>query len=343
MKCQICEYSVSRQNIYNKEGFHKKYNFCIHCGQKFENIIQSKLSDFIEKLSLQKEKKTDSGKSKLKFILQNTDNVNFVIQELNKIFDTEIENLKNIIKNIKPFENIEVYNYDETFYCFTSLKKMNKLLRKNLIDKLSDNKIKFKQYMDDAVHTLVIKQTIKKKNECINCKKEEYLKKIFIFPDTNVNKFFQKYVSIHFWYAVCTKCEDYCKNKIHMCGEDVKKEIGKTCIEYINELCETKNFEEMQKFIDYYFNFYQSMPSKKSSTGSSPELFLSNSSRCTPEQIESFSYSPKFIPSYQMFNQDLNLSDESSPFSPILLSPTSSINSLESDDLICELILPKFD
>lgn len=57
MKCQICEYSVSRQNIYNKEGFYKKYNFCIHCGQKFENIIQSKLSDFIEKLSLQKEKK----------------------------------------------------------------------------------------------------------------------------------------------------------------------------------------------------------------------------------------------------------------------------------------------
>ena len=173
-KCEICEYSTSKINSFHRYDFDKKYSMCCQCKTSFnENIILPKLSELITKLNFPQLTLKRDCKGTLSFLIKYSNDVKVTIEHLNEIFDREFENFKKLTKNAKPFENIEVYNLDGTFYCFTSFKNMNRLLKNERVEKISDGKIKFKQQMDDSMHSLVIKQTNNKKNECINCGKNE--------------------------------------------------------------------------------------------------------------------------------------------------------------------------
>lgn len=345
MKCQVCEYPISKANSFQKEGLSKKYNMCCGCTIIFNNkIILPKLNNLAE-TNISNFTQERSCKGIVTFILKYATDKDRIMQDINEIFDTEFTKLKNITKYSKPFENIEIYNMDGSFYCFTSLKNMNRLLKNERVDKLSDDKIKFKEQMDDGLHSLVIKQINNKKNECINCKKEEFLKKICIFPITDVNIFFKKNALIHFWHAVCTGCIDFCEEKKNICNTNIIKETGKTCIEHINELCETKNFEEMRKFIDYYTDCYQSIQQKNVSLTSSqtptptpsPKPILLSPKSSTLQEFTQSNTKNIIVPTV-----NLCLEDDYCPFSPILLSP-SSMCSTDSDDFICESSPPKLD
>jgi hypothetical protein len=178
--------------------------------------------------------------------------------------NNQIQIYNNIAKNKKPFDNIEIYNYDDSFFHYTNAKKMNKLLKYDKVIKLSDNKIKYKKQKIDN-HDFLIKKTKIIENKCLNCNNTEYLKKINILTRSKMNLLLKKNILIHFYFAVCSSCEDYCNYKKIVCNDDVSKEIGKSCVDYINELVETKNYDKLNEFIEYFLNYYSSIKEIKTS------------------------------------------------------------------------------
>lgn len=344
IKCEVCEYLGSRVRNFGIRQIIKKYYMCSGCLSSFNNyIIRSLLNDFIipKSLSILKKKSKDI----LSYILKHTNDINLTIDKINEIFDKELKNLKNDTKYTIPFDNIEVNNSDDTFMYYTSKKKMKILLKYDEVTKIADKQIKFKKQIDDSAHSLIAQSVDKRKNECIKCGKKEYLKKICIFPRTGINAFIKANVLIHFWHAVCTDCIDFCQMMVTTCCDDLKKEIGKSCVEHINEHYENQNYREIQKFINYYIDYYKSITKKNTSHRSSLELYdvissvsseVHDLSSNKHEDIIIFSNPSKLSSINQISINNEEFTNRDSPFSPIILSETSSCSSIESENLFYE-------
>ena len=344
IKCEVCEYLGSKVHNFGTGQIIKKYQMCSSCLSLFNhNIIRSLSNDFsmLKSVSICRNKSTDI----LSYILKHTDDINLTIDKINEIFYKELKNLKNDTQYKIPFENIEVNNADDTFMYYTSKKKMENILKHDKVTKITDKQIKFKKQTDQSAHFLIAQSIDKRKNECIKCGKTEYLKKICILPRTGVNVFIKTNVMIHFWHAVCTNCIDFCQMMVITCCDDLKKEIGKSCVEHINEHYENQNYKEIQKFINYYIDYYKSITQKNTSHSSSPELYDEKSTVSSDvhdlpsnkhEDIIIFSNPSKLSSINQISINNEEFTNRDSPFSPIILSETSSCSSIESENLFYE-------
>ncbi len=329
MNCYICNKPKSKIHSLHKES--KKYILCINCNCIMKNdIIKPKIQEFIDKFVPTEQKdifnctfiKNKSYNNIFNKILSKTDKKDLFVLSFNNYIDKEIQNYNNIAKNKKPFDNIQLYNYDNTFYHYTNAKKIKKLIKLEKVIALSDTKLKFKEQKIDK-HNSILKKTKFIENKCINCGSIEYLRKINILIRTNMNDFLKNNISVHFYYAVCSSCEDYCNYKKLICDENIKKEYGKSCVDYINELYETQNYNKIIEFVDYYTKTYLS------TTDINNKKFINMAINSEIPNNNS-----EFVCNSPLLSH--------SPFSPFSLSRDSSVFMNSDDDIYNDNTLVEF-
>ena len=255
--CQICSYSKTTSfNLMHFE-LNIKYNLCETCKLQFQIKLKEQL---LELAKTQGVLLNDSSGWK-RIFSDITKKYNDSIEILNQI-DTCVNKTFNEtseeIKNKKPFNQCTIYNYNGMFHGYTTFKQMQHAIKFNRATKISDSEIKWNfPVVEKIENKYYFLYSRNKDNKCINCNKNEYLDTFSILPKDKICEYEGEGLNIHFYYAVCSKCKDYCLKIKENCNDNFTQTNSKNICEYINELIEHKEKEKLEKLIEEYNENYK--------------------------------------------------------------------------------------
>lgn len=246
--CEICGKINS-----NKVKCHKKtYVLCIDCKYVFCNNICNKISNsssinytyFKKKMYTFKKSYSDSNSYDL---------------DIEKILLTAFEKSVVDIKYNVPFSNITILNKNGEFYTYTSMDKIDRWLAKNLIEKIDDETYRFTHDVAQR-YPIELRQDLKKDNKCVCCGSNLFLKKINVLPQEfkmNISSEYKDIIIIHFIFAVCIECKNFCLSVRNSMDDYYVDTYGKGFFAYLEGVINSANNTKIRDTIHEYLSIYK--------------------------------------------------------------------------------------
>lgn len=252
-KCEICENPNTIHIKYNSDGYYKNHDFCRECNSELTYKIENDLILFCKDLDISLPIKKRVNEI-IRKIIQNSADEDDIYNKINNIIDTTITKYKTNNENFIPFDNVKMLDYQNNFCCFTTIKRMNKFIKENSVELISDKVIKWKNpKLHSRNFIFQISENNMKENKCFICENTKFIKSLSIFPDkTNLSLFLKDNVLIHFFFAFCSKCRDICIKNREICNEYFKNILLQKCDDYIEELYKNSQNDKIMDFINEY-------------------------------------------------------------------------------------------
>jgi len=261
--CQICSYSKS--TIFSLVHFELKikYNLCENCKMSLQFKLKDELFELGKSLNIVKYDDNFGWKRIFYDITKKYNDSTDILNQIDLLINKTYEETCKEKKYKKPFNQCCIYNYDGIFHGYTTLKQMQHAIKFNKATKISDTEIKWNfPVIEKIENKYYFNYSRNKENKCLNCENENFLDTFSILPKNKICEYEGEGLNIHFYYAVCSKCKDYCTFVKEKCNSLYFSENGKNICEHINELIEHKKKEELDNVIKVYNENYKTQLSK---------------------------------------------------------------------------------
>ena len=256
--CQICSYS--KTTIFNLMHFelNKKYILCENCKLYFLIKLKEQLFELAKILGVLFDENNFGWKKIFYDIVKKYNDSIDILNQIDALMNKVYEETSKDIKHKKPFNQCAIYNYDGVFHGYTTVKQMQHAIKFNRATKISETEIKWNfPVAEKTENKYFFHFSRNKDNKCINCQNDEYLETFSILPKDKICEYEGDGINIHFYYAVCSKCKDYCTIVKKKCNDSYVLNNSKNICEYINELIERKKKDELKNIIKEYNENYK--------------------------------------------------------------------------------------
>jgi hypothetical protein len=243
--CVICGSYKSINTRYHT----KIFTLCRECKEIFNNNVSNKISTS-DNYNCFKKKFFHFRKSY-------TDNEQYD-KDIEKILVDSLEKTIIDVKHNAPFSNIVIMNSDGGFYTYTSKDKINRWLMKDLIKQIDDETYIFTHDVKQR-YPWELRQDLKKENKCICCGSETFLKKINILPQdfkTNIPPEYKDIIVVHFIFAVCVECKDFCISVRYTMNDHYIDKYGVSFFSHLTSVIDSGDNVKISDLIKEYVSIY---------------------------------------------------------------------------------------
>jgi hypothetical protein len=261
--CEICENSNSIHVKYKTDNFIREFDFCRECKSDVTYIIEQNFVKMSKELNVTLYPKKGVNDI-ICCIIRNSLDIDATCYKINDVLDEIINKYKYDSEYYVPFDNVKLLDCENNFCCFTTNKRMNKFIKDDSVEIISEKVIKWKSHkIHNRNFIFQIAENNMKENRCFNCESTKYLKTLSIFPNKkNLSIFLKDNILIHFFFAFCSKCRDDCIINREICNEQYKNLLNSNCDEYIEQLYKNNECNKIMDFINEYIQKFKDLMSK---------------------------------------------------------------------------------